>query len=120
MSTRSLIPLVAVLVAAVAFPVSAGASATQDCQLQISTLRAATAAATSFVNSKDQAGLLGKLDNSSAALTAGKNADAVQKLTDFRTKVQALGSNGKLGAEDAARLDAEAAAAIGCIQSSST
>jgi hypothetical protein len=38
----------------------------------------------------------------------------------FRTNVQALGPAGKLGAEDAARLDAEAAAATGCIQSIGT
>ncbi len=117
MSTRSLITLLAVLVAAVALPSSAAAATTDDCQAQISALRADTAAVTTFANAKDQTAALGKLDNASAALAAGKNAGAVQKLTDFRTKVQAVGSAGKLAAEDAARLDAEAAAAIGCIES---
>jgi hypothetical protein len=114
MLIRSFIAILALLVA-VGFPVPAGAAATDECQAQISTLRSDTAT-TAFVNPQDEAGLLGKLDNASAALTAGKNADAIKKLTDFRTKVQVLGSTGKLAAEDA-RLDAGAAAAIGCVQS---
>src|SRR5919112_4487818 len=91
------------LLALIAFPVQAGATTTDECQAQITSLRADTAA-TVFVNAKDQAGLLGKLDAASAALTAGKSADAIRKLTDFGTKVQALGSTGKLGTEDADRL----------------
>jgi hypothetical protein len=50
----------------------------------------------------------------------GKNAGAIQKLTDFRTKVQMLGSNGNLNAEDAAGLDADAEAVISCVQSIGT
>ena len=117
MPTRSFIALLALLVAAVAFPVSAAAADTQACQAQISALADTTNAVATFVNPKDRAGLLGKLENASADLAAGKNAGAIQKLTDFRTKVQILGSNGKLGGEDAARLDADAAAVISCIQS---
>ena len=105
------------LVAAVALPASAGAATAEDCQAQIATLRSETAAVTTFANAKDQNALLGKLDNASTALTAGKNADAARKLTDFRAKVQALGTAGKLGADDAANLDARAAAAISCIES---
>jgi hypothetical protein len=40
--------------------------------------------------------------------------------TDWRTEVHALGPAGKLGAEDAARLDAEAAHAVSCIGSLGT
>jgi hypothetical protein len=75
------------LVAAVALPASANAATLEDCQAQIATLRSETAAITTFANPKDQLQLLGKLDNASAELTAGKNADAARKLTDFRVKV---------------------------------
>ena len=119
MPTRSFIALLA-LVAAIVVPASAGAATGDDCQTQISALRTDTATVTTFVNAKDQNGLLAKLDNASADLTVGKNADAIRKLTDFRTKVQTLGSTGKLGTEDAARLDAGAAAAIDCIGSIGT
>ena len=115
MSIRSLIAPLAVLLA-LAVPGLASASTIEDCHTQIATLRADTAADPTFVNAKDQAGTLGKLDSASAALAAGKNADAIRKLTDFRTKAQALGAAGKLGSDDAARLDAGAAAAIGCIE----
>jgi hypothetical protein len=104
----------------VAFPVSAGAATTADCETQIEALRTDTAAVTTFVNAKDQTELLNKLDGAATALTAGKSAGAVLKLTDFQAKVQALGSTGKLGAEDAARLDAGAAAAVSCLESVGT
>ena len=115
MPNRYLIVLLALL-ASVAFPVSAGAATTADCQAQIEALRTDTAAVTTFVNAKDQTGLINKLDQATAALTVGKTGGAVLKLTDFRTKVQTLGSTGKLGAEDAARLDAAAAAAVSCLE----
>jgi hypothetical protein len=115
MFIRSAIAILGLL-ALIAFPVQAGATTTDECQAQITSLRA-DAAGTAFVNAKDQAGLLAKLDAASAALTAGKNADAIRKLTDFGTKVQALGSTGKLGTEDADRLARAASEAIGCIES---
>jgi hypothetical protein len=117
MRIRTLVAVVGLFVAAIAFPASAGASTVEDCQAQIAALRADTAAVTNFASVKDQTGLLGKLDNASTALAAGKNAGAVAKLTDFRTKVQTLGATGKLGADDAARLDVQAAAAVSCIDS---
>ena len=115
MSIRSLIAPFALLLA-LAVPGLASASTIEDCQTQIATLRADTAAVTTFANAKDQTGMLGKLDSASAALAAGKDADAIRKLTDFRAKAQVLGPAGKLGADDAARLDAGAAAAISCIE----
>ena len=116
MITRTCIALLA-LIAALAVPTTAGAATVDDCQAQISALRADTATVTTFVNVKDQTGLLAKSDAASAALASGKDADAIRKLTDVRTKVQALGAAGKVAAEDAARLDASAAAAIGCVES---
>ena len=107
------------LIATLAVPGTATATTVDDCQVQISGLRADTAAVTTFANAKDQAGLLGKLDAAAAALAAGKNADAVRKLTDVRTKAQSLGATNKLAAEDAARLEGAAAAAIGCIEPTS-
>ena len=105
------------LVAVVAFPAAASATTVEDCQSQIAALRSETATVTTFTNAKDQVQLLGKLDNTSAALKVGKNADAAGKLADFRVKVQALGTAGKLSADDAGNLDAGAAAAINCIES---
>jgi hypothetical protein len=48
------------------------------------------------------------------------NGDAIRKLPDHRAKVRTLGATTRLGAEDAARLDAAAAAAIGCGESIGT
>ena len=85
-----------------------------ECQGQIVQLRNATSEA-SFSLAKDQAGLLGKLDNAARALSAGKNADAAQKLTDFLTKVTTLQAQGKLDSDDAAALIAGAQSAIACV-----
>jgi hypothetical protein len=49
-------------------------------------------------------------------LVDGKNADAIAKLVDFRTKIEQL-SAGKLGAADASELIAGANGAIACIDS---
>jgi hypothetical protein len=116
MSIRSLIIALGLL-AAVAFPAAAGAATVEDCQAQITQLGTATANVTSFANERDRTGLQTKLVNASDALAAGKNADAIRKLTDFRAKVQVLGSTSKLEAVDAQRLDAQAATAISCIES---
>ena len=116
MPIRSFVAIVAFL-AAIAFPIPASAASTiGECQSQLTALRA-DVENTTFVNAKDQTGLLGKIDNAAVALAAGKNDDAVTKLTDFRTKLAALGAAGKLASGDAARLDTAAAEAIGCIQS---
>lgn len=114
MPIRSFVAILAFL-AAIAFPIPASAATTGECQSQLTALQA-DVASTTFVNAKDQTGLLGKVDNASAALAAGKNDDAVGKLTDFRAKLAALNSAGKLASGDAARLDAAAGEAIGCIQ----
>ena len=43
----------------------------------------------------------GKLDSASRAFSVSKNADAVQKLTDFLNKVTTLKNQGKLLSADA-------------------
>jgi hypothetical protein len=85
-----------------------------ECETLIASLQASTQTA-SFTSEKDRTGSLGKLDNAIRALSAGKNADAVQKLTDFSNKVTTLGVQGKLAAGDATRLAASAQEAITCI-----
>lgn len=100
----------------------ANAATVEECQAQITSLRQATANAT-FVGQqaeKNQNGLLGKLAAASADLTIGKNADAIQKLTDFRTKVEQLNTQGKIAPADAATLIAGSDNAILCIQSIGT
>ena len=84
------------------------------CQTLISSLRASTVTA-SFTSEKDRTGLLGKLDSASRALSVGKNADAVQKLTDFLNKVTTLKTQGKLLSADADLLAAGAQDAITCL-----
>ena len=119
MTTR-ITMLLAALAAALVLAAPAGAATTESCLTQIGELRAATAAVTTFANQRDQDRLGSKLGDAAAELAAGKPADASRKLGDFRVKVQALGAAGKLGADDAARLDAAAASAVGCIESIGT
>lgn len=97
----------------------AQAATITECQLQIDALRTQTQQAT-FTGqnaAKDQAVLLNKLDTASAKLAAGKNADAVQKLTDFHDKVTLLDAQGKLNHEDALVLINGANQIVACIQS---
>lgn len=96
----------------------AGAHRSADCQAMIADLITTTqpVGITGRNADKDRAGLVGKLDNASADLAAGKNADAIQKLNDFVNKVGQLLDAGKIGADDAANLVAGANAVILCIQ----
>jgi hypothetical protein len=106
------------LVAAATGAAPAGATTTGDCQAQIAALKVQTqnATFTSQNAAKDQAGLIGKLDAASAALSAGKTADAIRKLTDFRAEVDTLNRQGKSDPDDAAALISGAEGAIACIQ----
>jgi hypothetical protein len=74
-----------------------------DCQAKIDVLRGQTENATFFGQKAEQnrASLLTKLDNASVKLAEGKNADAIQKLTNFRDTVAALNTQGKINPEDA-------------------
>ena len=117
--------LVAVLVAALAFVgLAVGtASATttvEQCQSELATLRSDTVAAqSSFTNQKDFNGAIGKLDAASTKLTAGKNADAVQKLGDFQSALNslAIAAKPKVDPGTALSLSNEAQGVINCINS---
>ena len=90
---------------------------TAVCQVKVNDLKLATQNAT-FIGQnaeKNQAGLLTKLDNASAKLAEGKNADAIQKLTNFRDTVAALNTQGKINPDDANTLISGADDAIACI-----
>ena len=74
----------------------ASATTVEDCQAQLGALRAAVEVEPSFVNPvKDRTGLLGKLDAAAAKLAEGKNADAIQKLTNFQDTLRALADQPK-------------------------
>jgi hypothetical protein len=108
-----------VVLATLVVAAPAQAATISDYQAQIEALRVQTQPAT-FTGqpaAKDQAGLLEKLDTASAKLALGKNADAVQKLTDFHDKVTLLGAQGKINHEEALVLIKGANQAIACIQS---
>ena len=100
--------------------VAAQVATVDECTAKIEALIAQTNdPATEFSGQnavKERTGLVGKLTAARQALQAGKPADAVQKLTDFRNKVTTLGAQGKLNAEDAAALAAAADDAVTCIQ----
>lgn len=95
----------------------AQAETVTDCQAKIDVLRGQTANATFFGQNaeKNRTGLLTKLDNASAKLAEGKNADAIQKLTNFRDTVAALNTQGKIDPNDANTLISGANDAIACI-----
>jgi hypothetical protein len=87
------------------------------CQANIDVLREQTQEAT-FIGQnaeKSETGLLTKLENASAKLAEGKNADAIQKLANFRDTVAALNAQGKIDPEDANTLIGGANDAIACI-----
>jgi hypothetical protein len=63
---------------------NASATTVPDCRMLIAQMRNDTVdAQRSSAQTKDQSGSLAKLDDISATLAEGKNADAIQKLTDF-------------------------------------
>jgi hypothetical protein len=95
----------------------AQAETADDCQTKIATLKAATNRASfSGQNAyKNRTGLVAKLDYASAKLVEGKNADAIKKLTDFKTTVNSLPGGGKIAPADAQRLVSGADDAIACI-----
>lgn len=99
------------------------ASAQSECQALIAELRAQTEAVaiTGRNAEKNRAGLLGKLDNASAALNTGKLCDAIQKLNDFRNKVNQLIASGSINTDSTAGVTGQdlvdgATDAINCIQ----
>jgi len=111
--------IVASALGAVLIPaVGASATTSQDCQTQLATLRSDTVAAeTSFTNEKSFTDEIAKLDDASAKLTEAKNADAVQKLTDYQTTLNSLATayKAKVDPATAQTLSGEAQGVIDCI-----
>ena len=105
----------------------ANADTVSECQARIATLKADTLAVqiTGKSADKDRAGLVGKLDNAAFDLDSAKFCDSIQKLNDFKVKVNQLITAGKINQTptDASgnavvtgtQLLAEADAAINCI-----
>jgi hypothetical protein len=129
MNTR-LKSVFAALVCALALTVSAGiarAETVSECQQMIANLKAETqnVIITGRNADKDRAGLIGKLNNASFALDQGKFCDAIQKLNDFKAKINQLIAAGNINQNptDAngvsittgTQLLADADAAINCI-----
>ena len=99
------------------------AGAVQDCQALIDALRADTETVllTGRQADKNRASLLGKLDNASTALSKGKLCGAIQKLTDFRGKVNQLIASGSINTDPTLGVTGQdlvndANEAIACIQ----
>ena len=107
--------------------VQVNARAMQDCQGLIAGLRADTAAVviTGKNAEKDRAGLLNKLDGAANALAGGKFCTAIQKLIDFRDKVNQRIANGSINSDPnvgvtGQNLVDDANEAIACIQGLAT
>jgi hypothetical protein len=116
--TRLLVILAAVVTLNAVAAGAASATTVGECQADLQSLRAqAVAAEGSFANAKDFNGLVAKLDSAATKLTAGKNADAVQKLTDFQTTLNALAGapRPKVDAATADGLVTEAQGVVDCI-----
>ncbi|HEX5897727.1 MAG TPA: hypothetical protein VFY47_15470 [Thermoleophilaceae bacterium] len=122
--TRLIVVLAALLSLQVVAAGAASASTAGDCQAQLTTLRGNTVdAQTSFTSQKDFNGLVAKLDAATTKLAAGKNADAVAKLSDFQTTLTLLATAPKpkfvnLGVAEA--LSTEAQGVINCVNAIGT
>lgn len=104
----------AVLVPATA----ASATTTQECGAQLATLRSDTVAAqSSFTNQSSYNSEVAKLDAASTKLADGKSADAVEKLTDFRSTLASLAAAPKPKVDEttAQTLGDETQGVIDCI-----
>ena len=107
--------------------IQVSATAMQDCAGLIAALRAdtTTVVITGKNAEKDRAGLLNKLDAASDSLARGKFCTAIQKLTDFRNKVNQLIADGQINSDPNAgvtgqNLVDDANEAIACIQGLAT
>ena len=97
---------------------SASATTAEECQPHLATPRTDTVAAqSSFAKQHDFDRLVAKLDAAATKLSEGKDADAVQKLVDFQTTLNALATAAKPKVDPAVAqaLITEAQAVIDCI-----
>jgi len=107
------------LLALLLAPGAALATTVTECHAQIESLKAATAAAT-FTGqnaAKDEASMLSKLGNAELKLDQAKFADAIQKMTDYKSKVSQLAAAKKMASGEAQDLINGADDIIRCIQS---
>lgn len=94
----------------------AHAATADECQALITVLSTDTAAAQSL-SETTRTGLVDKAADAAAKLEAGKVADALAKLTDFDTTLEALhiAAKPKVSDEEFALLNADADAALNCV-----
>ena len=111
-ATAIAVGLTAVLV------VPAQATTGGECQVLIADLSADTSGAGSLAP-KARAGLVGKADAAAAKLDAGKVADALVKLTDYDSTLEALHSAAKpkVSDDDFQLLNDDVDAALACVAS---
>jgi hypothetical protein len=79
----------------------AQATTVSECQTAIANLKTETTsiAITGRNADKDRAGLIGKLDAAAFSLDQAKFCDAIQKLNDYRAKVNQLIAAGKINTD---------------------
>jgi hypothetical protein len=108
--------LIAVVTATPALPVAAQTVA--SCSDQFAVLRADTATVqiTGGKVEKERDGLQKLVDDAQALASIGKTDDASTKLGDFTVKVNQLEAAGRISAESATLLRADANAASACLQ----
>ena len=112
------IPLIALAVVGFA---SAPAAAATTCQERFDVLEADTQSVTITAGKvdKERAGLLKLIEDAEALAALGKTSDAINKLLDYEVKVDQLAAAGRISAESAAQLRADAEATIACLSPSS-
>jgi hypothetical protein len=122
MRVRHVVSVFAGVLLVVGMAAAAAAQSITECQALITALRVRTETVViSGKNAdKDRAGLVGKLNEASDKLDHGKFCDAIQKLNDFKARVQQLVDAAKVTVEDGAQLTNDADAAIRCIQNVAT
>lgn len=114
MSIRRTVALAALALALVVPAGPASATTVTDCSLAIGAVRTDVAVA-AFRNERDRTTSDAKLADAQAKLAVGKPADAVVKMTDFRTRIQQLVAGNKLPPADGTLLVAGADGVIACI-----
>jgi hypothetical protein len=115
---RQIVVLAALLALNAVAAGAASATTVEDCQYELKQLRGDTLAAQgSLTNPKDVNNLAAKVEAASAKLAAGKNADAVAKLDDFKATLNLLATapNPKVDPAVAQTLSGSAQDVIDCI-----
>jgi hypothetical protein len=113
----------AALAAVALAAVVAHATTVSECQAIIAGLKTKTASVAisgKQAETKDRPFMIAKLDEASLKLDQAKFCDSIQKLNDFKVKVNQLAAAGKLNADPAAGTTAQelltdADAAIACV-----